>query len=133
LKVERIVTILLALIMLVAAFISCLTSDAMKDKGADRDSSAPWAPRARRSCVFFLSGASTGAHHLAWRHPAVAGSIERIGAACPHQVRRAAHGRRRLLSRLPAIVEFSQVALVAALALALSFAATLYPAWRRRA
>jgi len=50
----------------------------------------------------------------------LAGNIERIGGWLNVD----------FLARQPAIVDFGQVAFVVVLALALSFAATLYPAWR---
>ncbi len=137
LKVERIVTfILLALIMLVAAF-NIVSGQVMlvKDKGREiAILRTMGATRPSILRIFFLSGASTGVFGTILGVAlglAVAGSIERIGgwlARIKYDVPFA--GIVDFLSRLPAIVEFSQVALVVAMALALSFAATLYPAWR---
>ena len=137
LKVERIVTfILLALIMLVAAF-NIVSGQVMLVKDKGREIAILRTMGATRPAIlriFFLSGASTGVFGTILGVAlglAVAGSIERIGgwlARIKYDVPFA--GVVDFLSRLPAIVEFSQVALVAALALALSFAATLYPAWR---
>ena len=137
LKVERIVTfILLALIMLVAAF-NIVSGQVMlvKDKGREiAILRTMGATRPSILRIFFMSGASTGVFGTILGVAlglAVAGSIERIGgwlARIRYDVPLA--GIVDFLSRLPAIVEFSQVALVVAMALALSFAATLYPAWR---
>ncbi len=137
LKVERIVTfILLALIMLVAAF-NIVSGQVMlvKDKGREiAILRTMGATRPSILRIFFISGASTGVFGTILGVAlglAVAGSIERIGswlARIKYDVPFA--GIVDFLSRLPAIVEFSQVALVVAMALALSFAATLYPAWR---
>jgi lipoprotein-releasing system permease protein len=62
---------------------------------------------------------------------AVSGSIEAIGA----WLSEARHSLPfpalvDFLSRLPAIIDYGDVAVVVAIALALSFAATFYPAWR---
>jgi lipoprotein-releasing system permease protein len=137
LKVERIVTfILLALIMLVAAF-NIVSGQVMlvKDKGREiAILRTMGATRPSILRIFFMSGASTGVFGTILGVAlglAIAGSIERIGgwlARIKYDVPLA--GVVDFLSRLPAIVEFSQVALVVAMALALSFAATLYPAWR---
>jgi lipoprotein-releasing system permease protein len=137
LKVERIVTfILLALIMLVAAF-NIVSGQVMLVKDKGREIAILRTMGATRPAIlriFFLSGASTGVFGTILGVAlglAVAGSIERIGgwlARIKYDVPFA--GIVDFLSRLPAIVEFSQVALVVAMALALSFAATLYPAWR---
>jgi lipoprotein-releasing system permease protein len=137
LKVERIVTfILLALIMLVAAF-NIVSGQVMlvKDKGREiAILRTMGATRPSILRIFFMSGASTGVFGTILGVAlglAVAGSIERIGgwlARIKYDLPLA--GIVDFLSRLPAIVEFSQVALVVAMALALSFAATLYPAWR---
>ncbi len=137
LKVERIVTfILLALIMLVAAF-NIVSGQVMlvKDKGREiAILRTMGATRPSILRIFFLSGASTGVFGTILGVAlglAVAGSIERIGgwlARIKYDVPFA--GVVDFLSRLPAIVEFAQVVLVVAMALALSFAATLYPAWR---
>jgi lipoprotein-releasing system permease protein len=137
LKVERIVTfILLALIMLVAAF-NIVSGQVMlvKDKGREiAILRTMGATRLAILRIFFMSGASTGVFGTILGVAlglAIAGSIERIGgwlARIKYDLPFA--GVVDFLSRLPAIVEFSQVALVVAMALALSFAATLYPAWR---
>jgi lipoprotein-releasing system permease protein len=137
LKVERIVTfILLALIMLVAVFnIVCGQVMLVKEKG--REIAILRTMGARRPAVlriFFLSGATTGLLGTVLGLAIgliVSGSIERIGGwldRIKYDVPFA--GVVDFLSRLPAIVDLGQVVLAAALALALSFAATLYPAWR---
>jgi len=137
LKVERIVTfILLALIMLVAAF-NIVSGQVMLVKDKGREIAILRTMGATRPAIlriFFMSGASIGAAGTILGVAlglAIAGSIERIGgwlARIKYDLPLA--GIVDFLSRLPAIVEFSQVALVVAMALALSFAATLYPAWR---
>ncbi len=137
LRVERIVTfILLALIMLVAAF-NIVSGQVMlvKDKGREiAILRTMGATRPSILRIFFMSGAAIGVFGTVLGLMfglAIAGSIERIGgwlARIKYDVPFA--GVVDFLSRLPAIVEFSQVALVVAMALALSFAATLYPAWR---
>jgi lipoprotein-releasing system permease protein len=137
LKVERIVTfILLALIMLVAAF-NIVSGQVMLVKDKGREIAILRTMGATRPAIlriFFMSGASTGVFGTILGVAlglAIAGSIERIGgwlARIKYDVPLA--GIVDFLSRLPAIVEFGQVALVVAMALALSFAATLYPAWR---
>ena len=137
LKVERIVTfILLALLMLVAAF-NIVSGQVMlvKDKGREiAILRTMGATRPSILRIFFMSGASTGVFGTILGVAlglAIAGSIERIGgwlARIKYDVPFA--GIVDFLSRLPAIIDFGQVALVVAMALALSFAATLYPAWR---
>jgi lipoprotein-releasing system permease protein len=137
LKVERIVTfILLALIMLVAAF-NIVSGQVMLVKDKGREIAILRTMGARRPAIlriFFLSGASTGVFGTILGLAlglGISGSIERIGGwldRIKYDVPFA--GVVAFLSRLPAIIDFSQVALVAAMALALSFAATLYPAWR---
>jgi lipoprotein-releasing system permease protein len=137
LKVERIVTfILLALIMLVAAF-NIVSGQVMLVKDKGREIAILRTMGATRPAIlriFFMSGASTGVFGTILGVAlglAIAGSIERIGgwlARIKYDVPLA--GIVDFLSRLPAIVDLSQVALVVAMALALSFAATLYPAWR---
>jgi len=137
LKVERIVTfILLALIMLVAAF-NIVSGQVMLVKDKGREIAILRTMGATRPAIlriFFMSGASTGVFGTILGLAlglAIAGSIERIGgwlARIKYDVPFA--GIVDFLSRLPAIVDYGQVALVVAMALALSFAATLYPAWR---
>lgn len=137
LKVERIVTfILLALIMLVAAF-NIVSGQVMLVKDKGREIAILRTMGARRPAIlriFFLSGASTGVFGTLLGLAlglGISGSIARIGGwlgRVKYDLPFA--GVVDFLSRLPAIIDFGQVALVAALALALSFAATLYPAWR---
>jgi lipoprotein-releasing system permease protein len=84
--------------------------------------------------VFFMTGASTGLFGTILGLAlglAISGSIERIAGwlgRVKYDLPFA--GIVDFLSRLPAIIDYSQVALVVALALALSFLAPLYPAWR---
>jgi len=137
LKVERIVTfILLALIMLVAAF-NIVSGQVMLVKDKGREIAILRTMGARRPAIlriFFLSGASTGVFGtllglalglgISVSIARIGGWLDRVKYDLPFA------GVVDFLSRLPAIIDFGQVALVAALALALSFAATLYPAWR---
>jgi lipoprotein-releasing system permease protein len=137
LKVERVVTfLLLALIMLVAAF-NIVSGQVMlvKDKGREiAILRTMGATRPSILRIFFMSGASTGVFGTVFGLALgllVSRSIERIGGWLAHIAPDVPFaGIVDFLSRLPAIVELSQVALVVAMALALSFAATLYPAWR---
>jgi len=137
LQVERIVTfLLLALIMLVAAF-NIVSGQVMLVKDKGREIAILRTMGATRPAIlriFFLSGASTGVFGTILGVAlglAIAGSIERIGGLLDrikYDVPFA--GVVDFLSRLPVIIDFGQVGLVVAMALALSFAATLYPAWR---
>ena len=137
LKVERnVMFVILTLIILVAAFniVSSLIM-LVKDKGRDiailRTVGA-----SRRSImrVFFLAGAGIGAAGtllgvvlgvvFALNIDGIRQWIERLTNTelwSPEL---------RFLSELPSIVDPADVAGVAVMALALSFAATLYPAWR---
>jgi lipoprotein-releasing system permease protein len=137
LNVERIVTfILLTLIVLVAAF-NIVSGQVMlvKDKGREiAILRTMGATRPSILRIFFISGASIGVAGTVIGVVlglAVAVGVERIGgwlARIKYDLPFA--GVVDFLSRLPAIVDFRQVALVVVLALALSFAATVYPAWR---
>lgn len=137
LQVERVVTfILLALIVLVAAF-NIVSGQVMLVKDKGREIAILRTIGATRSTIlriFFLSGAGIGVIGTVLGVVvglATAGGMERIGgwlARIKYDV--PLGGIVDFLSRVPAIVEFAQVAFIVALALALSFAATLYPAWR---
>ena len=136
-QVERnVMFLILALIILVAAFniISSLIM-LVKDKGGDiAILRTMGATRAMIMRVFFLSGASVGiigtglgvALGLAF-----AANIEAI-----RQFIQRATGtdlfsaQIYFLSKLPAKVEAGEVVAVVAMALGLSFAATVYPSWR---
>ena len=137
LKVERIVVfILLLLIVLVAAF-NIVSGQVMLVKDKGREIAILRTMGATRPAilrVFFMTGASTGLFGTVLGLAlglAISGSIERIAGwlgRVKYDLPFA--GIVDFLSRLPAIIDYSQVALVVALALALSFLAPLYPAWR---
>jgi len=137
LKVERIVVfILLLLIVLVAAF-NIVSGQVMLVKDKGREIAILRTMGATRPAilrVFFMTGASTGLFGTILGLAlglAISGSIERIAGwlgRVKYDLPFA--GIVDFLSRLPAIIDYSQVALVVALALALSFLAPLYPAWR---
>jgi lipoprotein-releasing system permease protein len=137
LKVEGIVTfILLALIVLVAAF-NIVSGQVMlvKDKGREiAILRTMGATRPSILRIFFLSGAGTGVFGTLLGVAvglAVSGSIESIGGWLSRAASRLPFPALfDFLSRLPAIVDYGDVAIVVAIALALSFAATFYPAWR---
>lgn len=137
LQVERWVTfILLTLIIVVAAFniISSL-SMLVKEKGRDiavlRTLGATQGMILR---IFFLSGASVGVAGtgigmalglaLALNVKGIRSLLQSLGGGNVFA------GEIEFLARLPARVEPLEVAGVVALGLLLSFAATLYPAWR---
>jgi len=137
LKVERVVTvILLALILLVAAF-NIVSGQVMlvKDKGREiAILRTMGATRPSILRIFFLSGAGTGIVGTLLGVAlglAVSAGIESIGA----WLARITYGLRLpglfdFLARLPAIIDYRDVAFVVVVALVLSFAATFYPAWR---
>jgi lipoprotein-releasing system permease protein len=137
LKVERIVVfILLLLVVLVAAF-NIVSGQVMLVKDKGREIAILRTMGATRPAIlriFFLSGASTGLFGTILGLAlglAISGSIERIaGWLARIKYDLPFTGIVDFLSRLPAIIDYSQVALVVALALALSFLAPLYPAWR---
>ena len=137
LQVERnVMFLILTLIILVAAFniISSLIM-LVKDKGRDiAILRTMGATRGMVVRIFFYTGATIG----------VAGTLAGAGlgiafAANIESIRRWLEGftGRNLfadeiyfLSKLPAKIEFDEVALIVVMALVLSFAATIYPAWR---
>jgi lipoprotein-releasing system permease protein len=137
LKVERVVTvILLALILLVAAF-NIVSGQVMlvKDKGREiAILRTMGATRPSILRIFFLSGAGMGVLGTILGVAlglAVSGGIETIGSG----LSRIASflplpGLVQFLSRLPAIIDYGDVVFVVVIALALSFVATFYPAWR---
>jgi lipoprotein-releasing system permease protein len=136
-QVERnVMFLILTLIILVAAFniISSLIM-LVKDKGRDiAILRTMGATRAMILRVFLLCGASVG----------VLGTLAGVAlglafAANIETIRQFLQGLTGtnlfaaeiyFLSKLPAIVEWREVALVSGMALALSFLATIYPAWR---
>lgn len=137
LRVERVVTfILLALIVLVAAF-NIVSGHVMlvKDKGREiailrtMGASRPSVLR-----IFFMNGASTGLFGTVAGVVvglAVSAGVERIGAWLGRMnVDGAFSAIVDFLSRLPARIDAFDVMLVVAFALAASFAAPIYPAWR---
>lgn len=137
LQVERnVMFLILTLIILVAAFniISSLIM-LVKDKGRDiAILRTMGASRGMVMRVFFLSGAAVGIVGTLLGlvlGVAFATNIESI-----RQVVQAVTGVQvfspeiYFLTRLPARIEWLQVGQVVVMALALSFAATLYPSWR---
>jgi lipoprotein-releasing system permease protein len=137
LKVERIVVfILLLLIVLVAAF-NIVSGQVMLVKDKGREIAILRTMGATRPAilrVFFMTGASTGLFGTILGLAlglAISGGIERFaGSLGRDKYDLPFAGIVDFLSRLPAIIDYSQVALVVVLALALSFLAPLYPAWR---
>jgi lipoprotein-releasing system permease protein len=136
-QVERnVMFLILTLIILVAAFniISSLIM-LVKDKGRDiAILRTMGATRGMIMRIFFISGASVGvigtlggvALGLAFTQ-----NIERIRQALQSLTGRELFSAEiYFLSRLPAKVDPMEVLTVVAMALVLSFAATIYPSWR---
>lgn len=137
LRVERVVTfILLALIVLVAAF-NIISGHIMlvKDKGREiailrtMGASRPSVLR-----IFFMNGASTGVFGTVIGVViglGVSAGIEWIGARLSHiAITLPFAGILDFLSRLPAQIQPLDVLSIVAFALAASFVAPIYPAWR---
>ncbi|MBF0306003.1 MAG: lipoprotein-releasing ABC transporter permease subunit [Alphaproteobacteria bacterium] len=136
-QVERnVMFLILTLIILVAAF-NIISSLIMLVKNKGRDIAilrTMGATRGMITRIFFLAGASVG----------VIGTIAGVGLGLVfslniesiRQVLERATGANlfdaeiRFLSQLPARVETDEVVAVVLMALFLSFAATIYPAWR---
>jgi lipoprotein-releasing system permease protein len=137
LQVERWVTfVLLTLIIVVAAF-NIISSLSMLVKEKGRDVAVLRTLGATRGMIlriFFLSGASVGVAGtavglalgltLALNVKGIRSLLQSLGGG------NAFAGEIEFLARLPARVEPLEVAGVVLLGLLLSFAATLYPAWR---
>ncbi len=136
LQVERWVTfVLLTLIILVAAFnIVSSLSMLVKEKGHDvAVLRTIGATRGMILRVFFLAGASIGLAgtiaglalgiFLAGNVALVRDILERLGGGL-------FGAEIAFLARLPARIDYVEVAAVAVLAMVLSFGATLFPAWR---
>lgn len=137
LNVERnVMFLILTLIILVAAF-NIISSMIMlvKDKGKDiAILRTVGATQTNMLKIFILTGASIGVAGT------LAGAL--IGIAFAHNIesiRRFLEGLTGtelfadeiyFLSQLPAVVEWSEVAIVIGMSLVLSVGATLYPAWR---
>ena len=134
LQVERsVMFVILSLIILVAAFnIICSMIMLVKDKGQDiAILRTMGATRGMILRVFVLSGASIGVVGT------LAGfALGVLGAANLAAIKTALE---RVLgpidvldyfSRVPALIDRTEVSLVLAMALALSFLATIYPSWR---
>ncbi len=137
LQVERnVMFLILTLIILVAAF-NVISGMVMlvKDKGRDiAILRTMGATRGMILRIFFLTGASIG----------VVGTLAGLGlglAFCQNieTIRQWLQDLTGtplfspeiyFLSRLPAIIDWREVAIVVAMALGLSFAATIYPSWR---
>ena len=136
-QVERnVMFLILTLIILVAAFniISSLIM-LVKDKGRDiAVLRTMGATRGMVQRIFFLSGASVGVIGT------VAGLI--LGVVFSDNIQSIQHGLEsmigtdlwnaeiRFLTQIPAVIDWSEVVTVLAMALGLSFAATIYPSWR---
>ena len=136
-QVERnVMFLILTLIIVVAAFniISGLIM-LVKDKGRDiAILRTMGASRGMITRIFFLSGASVG----------VSGTVFGVGlgllfALNIESIRQFLQGLTHtelfsaeiyFLSKLPAVVDLHEVLSVVLMALGLSFAATIYPAWR---
>jgi lipoprotein-releasing system permease protein len=137
LKTERLVMFfILTLIILVAAF-NIVSSMIMLVRSKGRDIAILRTMGATRSAmlrIFFLAGASIGAGGT------LLGLIIGLAFARNIDAIRTFMERFRdipalaaeidFLSRLPAEIDGTQVAIIAALGFGLSFLATLYPAWR---
>lgn len=137
LQVERnVMFLILTLIILVAAFniISSLIM-LVKDKGRDiAILRTMGASRGMVMRVFFLSGASVGI--VGTLLGLVLGVLFAVNIEPIRQVVQAVTGVQvfspeiYFLTRMPSRIDWLQVGQVAVMALALSFAATLYPSWR---
>ncbi len=136
-QVERnVMFLILTLIILVAAFniISSLIM-LVKDKGRDiAVLRTMGATRAMIMRIFFLSGASVGligtlagfglGVAFSLNIQTIQGWLERlIGTDLWN-------AEIRFLTQIPAVIDWTEVATVLAMALGLCFAATIYPAWR---
>jgi lipoprotein-releasing system permease protein len=136
-QVERnVMFLILTLIILVAAFniISSLIM-LVKDKGRDiAVLRTMGATRGMVQRIFFLSGASVGVIGT------LAGFV--LGVAFSENIQSIQHGLEsligtdlwnaeiRFLTQIPAVIDWREVVTVLAMALGLSFAATIYPSWR---
>jgi len=137
LRVEKIVTfILLALTVIIVAF-NIAVGHAMLVKGKGREIAilrTMGGSRASILRIFFMTGASTGVIGTVVGLVvglAISGAVETIGGWLV-RARRDMQFPAFLdfLSRLPAIIEPLDVLVVVIFALAASFAAPIYPAWR---
>lgn len=137
LNVERnVMFLILTLIIIVAAF-NIISSMIMlvKDKGKDiAIMRTMGATRGMMLRIFVLTGASIGFAGTfvgAGLGIAFASNIESIRRFLESMTGTELFADEiYFLSKLPAIIEWQEVSIVIALALALSIAATLYPAWR---
>lgn len=137
LQVERnVMFLILTLIIVVAAF-NIISSMIMlvKDKGRDiAVLRTMGATRASMMKIFVLTGASIGLLGTfvgALVGIAFAVNIERIRQALQHLTHTDLFSEEiYFLSKLPAKIDWHEVAAVIAIAIILSIAATLYPAWR---
>ena len=136
-QVERnVMFLILTLIMLVAA-LNIISSLIMLVKDKGRDIAVLRTMGATRGMVmriFLLSGASVGLIGT------IAGfglgvmfclNIQTIQGWLEHLIGTDLwNAEIRFLTRIPAVIDWTEVATVLAMALGLSFAATIYPAWR---
>ncbi len=137
LEVERNVMFLILTIIIVVAALNIISNLIMlvKDKGHDiAILRTMGATRGMVMRVFFLAGASVG----------VVGTLVgfAVGLAFCTYIENIQHWLERLtgtvlwspelrfLTRIPAVIDREEVAMVVLMALGLSFLATLYPAWR---
>ncbi len=136
-QVERnVMFLILTLIILVAAFniISSLIM-LVKDKGRDiAVLRTMGATRGMVMCIFFLSGASIG----------LIGTLAGFGLGVAFSLNIQTiqgwlegligtdlwNAEVRFLTQIPAVIDWTEVGTVLAMALGLCFAATIYPAWR---
>jgi len=136
-QVERnVMFLILSLIILVAAF-NILSGQYMLVKGKGRDIAilrTMGATRGNIMRIFFLSGASVG----------IAGTVAGValGVVFADNIaviqgwveslidKRLFPPEVYFLSKVPAVVEYTEVAQVVAMAIALSFLAPIFPAWR---
>ena len=137
LQVERnVMFLILTLIILVAAF-NMVSSLIMMVKDKGRDIAVLRSMGATRGMVlriFLLSGASVGFIGTilgALAGVAFAANIETIRQWIQELIGTELFAPEiYFFTRLPAIIEWSEVATVVAMALVLSFLATIYPSWR---
>jgi lipoprotein-releasing system permease protein len=136
-QVERnVMFLILTLIMLVAA-LNIISSLIMLVKDKGRDIAVLRTMGATRGMVmriFLLSGASVGligtiagfglGVAFCLNIQTIQGWLERLTGTDLW------NAEIRFLTRIPAVIDWTEVATVLAMALGLSFAATIYPAWR---
>jgi len=137
LQVERNVMFLILTLILIVASLNIITGLVMLVKNKGRDIAVlrtMGATRGNVMRVFFISGASIGVAGTLMGF--IIGTLFCLNIETLRQWLSQLSGTELFspevyfLSKMPAEVNPSEVALVVAMALGLSFAATLYPAWR---